>query len=295
MQVGLNSSPPEMTVLVHGAGSEDAVPDEKGIRVVRQARPQIAERARNLFVLVSALELPSVADFVSIANRRHQLRALFVRDDMDARWLPQLFERAGLRTLRNTLVHSDSTVPRRVLTAWFHGAQTELIAEANVADDCLFVISCALDRYEVPFGKMPALKSIPEEERSVFEVDEDGSYIHWPGPDIHVDLDGLRAALEPEWRAKTMAAKATRDRRYGAGIARLRIARGLKQSEITGLSERQVRRIEKGEGTTYESLRLLAAAHRMDINDYLREVAEGLSDIGTAHDEDHRRRQAVGA
>jgi hypothetical protein len=33
----------------------------------------------------------------------------------------------------------------------------------------------------------------------------------------------------------------------------------------------------------------------MDINEYLREVAEGLSDIGIAHDEDQRRRQAVGA
>jgi transcriptional regulator with XRE-family HTH domain len=57
---------------------------------------------------------------------------------------------------------------------------------------------------------------------------------------------------------------------FGAAIAKLRTAKGLKQSEITGLSERQVRRIEKGEGTTYESLRRLAAAHGMDT----REVAE---------------------
>ncbi len=295
MQAELNSPPPDMTVLVHGAGSEGAVPDEKGIRVVRQARSQTAERARNLFVLVSALDLPSVAEFVSIANRRHQLRALFVRDDMDARWLPQLFERAGLRTLRNTIVHSDFTVPRRVLTAWLHGAQSELIAEANVGDASLFVISCGLDRYEVPFDRMPALKSIPEAERNVFEVDEDGSYIHWPGRDIHVDLDSIRAAIEPEWRMKALATKATRDRRYGAAVAKLRTAKGLKQSEIAGLSERQVRRIEKGEGTTYESLHLLATAHRMEINDYLREVAEVLNEIGPASDEDHPRRQLVGA
>jgi hypothetical protein len=283
MQVELNSSPPDMTVLVHGAGSEEAVPDEKGIRVVRQPRSQIAGRARNLFVLVSALELPCVAEFVSIANRRHQLRALFVRDVTDARWLPQLFERAGLRTLRNTLVHSDLTVPRRVLTAWSHGAQSELIADANVAGDCLFVISCALDRYEVPFGEMPALKRLPEAERAAFEIDEDGSFIHWPASDIHVDIDAIRAALDPEWRAKALAARAARDRRYGAAIAKLRVARGLKQSDVAGLSERQVRRIEKGEGTTYESLRLLAAAHGMEISDYLHEVARFLNDIGTRY------------
>jgi len=55
------------------------------------------------------------------------------------------------------------------------------------------------------------------------------------------------------------------DRRHGAAIARLRVATGLKQSEIQGLSERQVRRIEKGQGTTQEALRRLAAAHRMSL------------------------------
>jgi len=294
MQVELNPSPPDMTVLVHGAGSEQAVPRERGIRVVRHARARLAERARNVFVLVSATELPGVSEFVSIANRRHQLRALFVRDDMDARWLPQLFERAGLRTLRNTVVHSDLAVPRRVLTAWLHGAQNELIADASVADDRLFIISCALDRYEVPFDKVPALKSIPKADRRRFDVDEDGSYVHWPGPDIHVDLDAIRAAIEPEWRARAIAVKATHDRRYGAAIAKLRTTKGLKQSEITGLSERQVRRIEKGEGTTYESLRCLAAAHGLDTNDYLREVAETLRDIPTEH-EDHRRSRSASA
>jgi hypothetical protein len=112
-----------------------------------------------------------------------------------------------------------------VLTAWWHGAQSELIAEGNMGDDRLFVISCALDRYEI------------------------------------------------------LAAKATHDRRYGAAIAKLRTAKGLKQSEITGLSERQVRRIEKGEGTTYESLRRLAAAHQMDTSEYLRQVAVTLKDF----------------
>ncbi len=274
MQAELNSSTPEMTVLVHGARSEEALPEEKGIRVIRRPRPEIAERAINVFVLVPATELPDVADFVSIANRRHQLRALFVRDDTNARWLPYWFERAGLRTLRNTFVHSDSTVPRRVLAAWLHGAQSDLIADASVADDRLFVISCALARYEVPFDKMPPLKSIPEAERGTFDVDENGSYIHWPGPDVHLDLDAIRAAIDPRWRAKALIVRATHDRRYGAAIAKLRLARGLKQADITGLSERQVRRIENGEGTTSASLRRFAAAHGMDMSGYLREVAK---------------------
>src|SRR5579864_9080202 len=122
MQV-LNSPATEMTVLVHGAGSEELLPEHQDLHVVRRPQLQIAERALNLFVLVTATDLPDVSEFVSIANRRHQLRALFVREDTNTRWLPHWFERAGLRTLRNTLVHSDATVPRRVLTAWLHGAQ----------------------------------------------------------------------------------------------------------------------------------------------------------------------------
>jgi hypothetical protein len=277
MQVELNSPASEITVLVHGPGSEELLPKEKGLHVVRHPRLQIAERALNVFVLVTATGLPDVSDFVSVANRRHQLRALFVRDDTNARWLPHWFERAGLRTLRNTLVHSDATVPRRVLTAWLHGAQNELIADASAAGDQLFVISCALDRYEVPFDKVPAMKFIPKAQRSTFEVDEDGSYIHWTGPDIHVDLDAIRAVINPEWRAKAEVAKATRNQRYGAAIAKLRAAKGLKQSDIEGLSDRHVRRIEKGEGTTSEALRRLAKAHGMTLDKYLEDVATVLA------------------
>jgi len=276
MPVDLNSPTPEMTVLLHDPTSEAALPSEKGVRVLREPRTRIAEHARNVFVLVLATDLPDVSEFVSIANRRHQLRALFVKDDANARWLPQFFERAGLRTMRNTLVHADLAVPRRVLAAWAHGAQDTLIADASAVGDTLFVISCGLDRYEVPFSTMPALKGVPEAERTRFTVDEDGSYIHWPGPDVHVDLDAIRAAIDPVWRAKAVAAKATRDRRYGAAIAKLRRARGLKQSDVAGLSDRQVRRIERGQGTTHESLVRLAVAHGMELDDYLREVAEAL-------------------
>jgi transcriptional regulator with XRE-family HTH domain len=262
-----------VTVLVHGPGSEDLLPQLKGLNIVRRPDPQLAERALNVFVLVTATDLPAVAEFVTRANRRHRLRALFIREETDPRWLPQWFERAGLRTLRNTLVHSGPTLPRRVLAAWLHGAQGKLIADASVVADRLFLVTCALDRYEITFGQVPALKAIPEAERARFEVDEDGSHLHWPGPDIHIDIDAIRSALDPIARAESEAAKATRNRRYGAAIAKLRTASGLTQSDIEGLSERHVRRIEKGEGASAEALRRFAVAHKLSLNDYLRDIA----------------------
>jgi len=275
---GTTLSSQELILLAHDSGAEGAVPDRRRFRVLHRPNRQTADRGRNIFVLVPASELPAVSEFVSIANRRHQLRALLVRDDVQPSSIPQMFERAGLRMMRNTVVYSDSSVPRRVLSAWTQNAQEDLIAKASVSKDRLFVLSCALQPYEAAFESMPSLKRIPLAERANFTVDEDGSYIYWAGPDIHLDLDAIRTAIDPEARARAEAAKALHDSRYGAAIAELRLRMGLKQSQIEGLSERQVRRIEKGEGTTYEGLRRLASAHRMDLESYLRELAANASD-----------------
>lgn len=272
-----NASAQELILLMHDR-TERVVPNRRRFRILHRPTRQVVERGRNIFVLVPASGLPEVSEFVSIANRRHQLRALLVRDDVQPSSIPQMFERAGLRMVRNTVVYSDPAIPRRVLTAWLLNAQERLIAKASVSKDRLFVLSCALQPYEIAFDSMPSLKRIPAAERGSFVVDEDGSYIHWPGSDIHLDLDTIGAAIDPEARARAEAAKALHDSRYGAAIAKLRLRVGLKQSQIKGLSERQVRRIEKGEGTTYEALRRLASAHRMDLESYLRELAANASD-----------------
>ena len=272
---GLNTA--KLTVLAHGRGNQAVIRDRRRFRVLRQPDRRSAVQARNVFVLVPATQLPHVAEFISVVNRRNQLRALLVREDVEPSSIPQMFERAHLRMIRNTILHSDDSVPRRLLTAWAHNAQDQLIAKAAVSEDRLFVLSCGLRQYEVLFDDLPALKCIPDAERQEFTVAEDGSYIHWPGQDVHLDLDAIRVAIDPKARAKALADKMRHDTRYGAAIARLRLANGLKQSDVKGLSERQVRRIEKGEGTTPEALRLLAAAHHMDLDVYLREVAENLA------------------
>lgn len=280
MQVHVNSTKtatPPLTLLVHGRRSGFFVRDNKRFRVLRRPDQESAGHARNVFVLVAATDLPHVSAFISAVNRRNQLRALLVSEDVEASSIPQMFERAHLRMIRNTIVHSDDSVPRRLLTAWAHNAQDQLIAKAAVSEDRLFVLSCGLQQYEVAFDQMPALKGIPKSERARFVVDEDGSYLHWPGPDIHIDLDAIRVATDPNARANALMEKARHNTKYGAAIAGLRLGRGLRQSDIDGLSERQVRRIEKGEGTTSEALRLLSVAHRMTMDKYLEAVAENVS------------------
>ena len=119
---GTNTSAQELILLAHDRGVEEAVPtgDVSESFTGQTSRPRTRP---NIFVIVPASELPHVAEFVSIANRRHQLRALLVRDDVQPSSIPQMFERAGLRMMRNTVVYSDSSVPRRVLSAWIECAR----------------------------------------------------------------------------------------------------------------------------------------------------------------------------
>jgi hypothetical protein len=118
------------------------------------------------------------------------------------------------------------------------------------------------------------LKSLPKGVLANFRIDEDGSYLHWPEPDIHLDLDAIRIAIDPAAKRKALVSNARWQQQYGKAITKLRLEKGVKQSDVPGLSERQVRRIEHGEGTTYESLSRLATAHGMALDEYLNRLAE---------------------
>ncbi|MFM8300896.1 MAG: DUF2442 domain-containing protein, partial [Microcystis aeruginosa] len=184
------------------------------------------------------------------------------------------FKRANLRTLRNTLVYRDFTLPTRVINAWIWGAQEHLIATALVIGESLLISRCDFDELEIPFASMPALQRIPLEERENFIIAEDGSYIHWPVVDIHLDIAAFLSVIEPAAKQKFAAIKLKHDQIFGQAIASLRKQHQLRQSDIIGVSERQVRRIEQGEGTKVETLNLFAQAHNMELNDYLDAVAQ---------------------
>ncbi len=274
------SSKQTMTVLVQDRENENLVSRSKSLQVLHLSDVKGLDSALNLFVLTSATGLPEIADIVRNANQKHHLRALFVRADIDSKWLPQMFDRANLRVMRNTLVHVTSEIPKRVINAWAMGAQEQLIAEATVIGDLLLVVSCRMEKFEISFSSLPALKRIPYDERSDFTIADDGSYLYWESADIHLDLDAFRYVTDPEWKQKFNALKATHDRVFGKAIATIRKKYKLRQSDIIGLSERQVSRIEKGDSSTkIDTLRLFAKAHNMEINDYLEAVASEIKHL----------------
>src|SRR5262249_4518760 len=141
----------------------------------------------------------------------------------------------------------------------------ELIATATVADSKLLLMSCAFERFEIDFDSVPALKRIPATERRTFNVSDDGSYIHWSEPDVHLDIDAIRSVVDRDWRARTSAARLAHNASYGRAIEATRKEHGLRQSDIDGLSERHVRRIEGGGPVTASALRALATAHKLSL------------------------------
>ena len=155
-------------------------------------------------------------------------------------------------------------------------AQSELIATASVADDRLIVISCEPKTYEVGFNAMPALKKISRKHRRDFKIAEDGAFIHWPSEDIDLDLDAIRSATDPLWRKKSERIRRAHGREYGRAIASMRRAHDLKQSEVDGISERQLRRIEQTGYVSVSVLEKLAKAHRLPLDRYLHKVAREL-------------------
>lgn len=176
--------------------------------------------------------------------------------------------------MRNTLIHANSVVPKRIINAWNMGAQEQLIADATVICDRLLVLSCAMEKLEVPFDSLPALKRISINDRSNFTIDDDGSCLYWEDADIHLDLEAFRYATNPEWKQKFDSLKAEHNQIFGNAIATLRKQYKLRQSDIIGLSDRQVRQIEQGDGSTkVDTLRLFAQAHGMELDAYLDAVA----------------------
>ncbi|MCE2433356.1 MAG: hypothetical protein J4F29_10610 [Candidatus Latescibacteria bacterium] len=253
----------DMTVWAQDQFSDDIIP--RSFRVFR--KPDLGRvNSRDIFVLTSVPDLPVVTEFVRAANHRNHLRTLFVREDDNAQFLPQMLYAAKLRMTRNILVHSDKDVPKRVLTAWSLGCPDQLI------------VACDHTLFRVGFEEMPALESIPEKQRSSFTISSEGSYIHWPEADLHIDLDAVRYLKDDEWREKKDRERLMSDIRFGEAVAAFRKQCGLKQADIHGLSERHVRRIEKGGRTKVDTLGILARSHGLSLKVYLDKIAEILSE-----------------
>lgn len=269
----------KLVVLAPEPESRAALSDVNGVHLLADVNTKRLNKVKHLFVEVSASLLPGVSEILKAANERKDLQAVFIRADIDPKLFPQILQRADLRSMRNMLVHDcdDWLTPKRVMNAWRMGSENDLIATAAVFGHGLCILTCGFERLELSFDQIPALRSIRSKDRPQFEVDEAGSFLHWPKSDIHVDIDDIRYVIDPEWRSRCDLDRLVHDKNFGSAIASLRRKFELRQCDIPDLTDRQLRRIESGDSRpSVASLRSLAQAHDLELNEYLAQIGKDL-------------------
>jgi hypothetical protein len=148
------------------------------------------------------------------------------------------------------------------------------ILDARIEDGVLRVVSPDFRRMEIPISKIDELSKADKKAVAHFEIDDDGSYIYWPDLDLHLGWEQLFQIVDPEAARKAQQKSHQFNERYGAAIRRVREEKGLTINEITGLSDKQLRRIERGEcRLTANAVKELAEAHGMAANEYLQKLA----------------------
>ena len=148
------------------------------------------------------------------------------------------------------------------------------ILDARLEDGVLRTVSADFRRLEIPVAKIPPLAQAAPAAVQTFEIDEDGSYLYWPGLDVHLGWEQLAQIVDPIAVHKAKQKSREFNVRYGAAVQKLRLQNGLALNAIPGLSDKQLRRIERGEcRLTSNAADSLAQAHGIQPNEYLQAVA----------------------
>lgn len=181
----------------------------------------------------------------------------------------------GRRSRGSTaLVARDEATLRRLVLARRAGAHQRLIASADLEDETLVVWSCEPRRYAVPVNAIPGVANLSPADRKSFSLSESGSRLHWSAGDLDINLETIRALVDPAVRSAQARLHRQEARIYAAAMREMRREHGFSQDQIPGLSERQVRRLELGTHLPHSaSLSKLAAAYGMSVDEYLGELA----------------------
>lgn len=247
------SEPTERSMLVAWM-LEDVTPE-----TVRRLREHTTPADRRTLFVVFQGRLPAqaVADRVAWLNVRDEERILFVAVGRE----------------------SEEALTERLLLALDRAGAENRIVEAWWEENTLVVVSPTPDGFRklrVPLEKLPVLRKLSEKDRRKFEIDEEGAFIHWPRGDIHLGWEQFVYATDRAASLKARQQTKAFNEAYGAAIRKLRREKGLRQSDVEGLTARQVGRIESGRRATLSSLQKLARAHGMAVNEYMDELAKRL-------------------
>ncbi len=167
---------------------------------------------------------------------------------------------------------------QRLTSALKAGDYADRILDARIEDSILRVVSPEFKRLDVPIAAIPSLAGKDSTTLDEFEIDEDGSFIYWPNSDVHVGWEQLRQIADPQAARKALHKCQQFNVRYGKAVRKVREGAELKPSDIMGLSQKQLGRIEQGEcRLTSHALESLSRSHGLKPNEYLEKLAKVLT------------------
>jgi hypothetical protein len=235
------------------ACSLDDLTREK-IDIIRKFK-QIKSRDKVFVLLKGNMPSRSVVERIAWLNIRDDSRVHFAETDKEN-------EESFVARLLTTL--DCDRDEHRILDAWWED-ETLVVVSPNKA---------GFKKIHVLINKLPPLQGHSKEHLEHFEIDEDGLFIYWPNLDVHLGWDQFELAVDRQAYLHAKQETKTFNKKYGAAIRKMREKSGLRQSDIKGLTARQVGRIETGEcRATYRALCKLAETHDMNISEYMENLA----------------------
>lgn len=175
---------------------------------------------------------------------------------------------------RRLHVTRDSGALRRLLVASRRSVPMEGIVDAYVVAHELVLVLGDLSVRSFPREEVPRVGELPGDRFAEFELDPDGSYLRWPAVDVDLGVSGLLQAVDPMYLADVEIARLSRED-IGGALRAIRERRGLRQRDIPDLSERQVRRLEKGSSRlTAEAAAAFAEAFDLSLERFLELLGE---------------------
>lgn len=167
----------------------------------------------------------------------------------------------------------DAAAVRRLVLGFARRQPVLGIVDAFVLGGELNVLTGDMEQRTFPIRRIPELVPLSARQRGDFRIDQDGSYLHWPSHDVHTGVSQLLQQFDPMFMVDVEIERNERDQ-TGAALRAMREQRGLRQTDIPGMSERQVHRIETGVSRLrWPSVQKFAAAFGIEPKPFLDELA----------------------
>lgn len=174
-------------------------------------------------------------------------------------------------------VSRDTGIVKRLVLAQARRDPWEGIVDAYSLEDHLVVVLGDMTIREFPNERLPRISTMAPADVERFEVDESGSFLHWQEGDVHLGASQLLQATDPMYLTDVEIQRYAREK-VSLALLDMRNERGLKQTDVPGLSDRHVRRLENEEvRLTVDAAEKLAAAFGLDLLEFLDELSGRLS------------------